>query len=235
MRHRGRGADRRRRRVRRRAAPRQHRLRGRRRDPGRRRRCPTPSPDDLYMVCTGGTTGRPKAVLWRQERHLRLRRWAAPRTPPPSRSRPRRPAGRGRGSPCHRSCTRPPSGPPSAGSTRAPPIVLHDDRGRSTPPRSSTSPSGERCVLMSIVGDAYARPLVEELRRRPYDLSSLLIIGTGGRGHQRAAQGGPARAAAARDDHRRLRRVRDRRHGLRRPQPGPALRRAFMPERWRPR
>src|SRR5262245_17032115 len=27
---------------------------------------PTPSPDDLYMVCTGGTTGLPKAVLWRQ-------------------------------------------------------------------------------------------------------------------------------------------------------------------------
>ena len=24
------------------------------------------SPDDLYLVCTGGTTGRPKAVLWRQ-------------------------------------------------------------------------------------------------------------------------------------------------------------------------
>ena len=27
---------------------------------------PATSPDDLYMVCTGGTTGRPKAVLWRQ-------------------------------------------------------------------------------------------------------------------------------------------------------------------------
>ena len=27
---------------------------------------PVPSPDDLYLVCTGGTTGRPKAVLWRQ-------------------------------------------------------------------------------------------------------------------------------------------------------------------------
>ena len=27
---------------------------------------PTPSPDDLYIACTGGTTGRPKAVLWRQ-------------------------------------------------------------------------------------------------------------------------------------------------------------------------
>jgi fatty-acyl-CoA synthase len=33
---------------------------------------------------------------------------------------------------------------------------------------------------MSIVGDAYARPLVEELRRRTYDLSELRIIGTGG-------------------------------------------------------
>ena len=26
----------------------------------------TPSPDDLMMICTGGTTGRPKGVLWRQ-------------------------------------------------------------------------------------------------------------------------------------------------------------------------
>ena len=24
------------------------------------------SPDDLMMICTGGTTGRPKGVLWRQ-------------------------------------------------------------------------------------------------------------------------------------------------------------------------
>jgi fatty-acyl-CoA synthase len=33
---------------------------------------------------------------------------------------------------------------------------------------------------MSIVGDAYAHPIVEELRRRPYDLSSLQRIATGG-------------------------------------------------------
>ena len=31
-----------------------------------RRAAAGPSPDDLYLVCTGGTTGRPKAVLWRQ-------------------------------------------------------------------------------------------------------------------------------------------------------------------------
>ena len=34
--------------------------------------------------------------------------------------------------------------------------------------------------MMSIVGDAYAGPLVDELRRRPYDLGSLRILGTGG-------------------------------------------------------
>src|SRR5262249_24089590 len=27
---------------------------------------PKPSPDDLYLVCTAGTTGSPKGVLWRQ-------------------------------------------------------------------------------------------------------------------------------------------------------------------------
>src|SRR5690606_12421119 len=27
---------------------------------------PTPSPDDVHIVHTGGTTGRPKGVLWRQ-------------------------------------------------------------------------------------------------------------------------------------------------------------------------
>src|SRR3954470_17164205 len=27
---------------------------------------PAASPDDLYLVCTGGTTGRPKGVVWRQ-------------------------------------------------------------------------------------------------------------------------------------------------------------------------
>ena len=38
----------------------------------------------------------------------------------------------------------------------------------------------ERIFLMAIVGDAYAAPLVDELRRHPYDLSSLFTIGTGG-------------------------------------------------------
>jgi fatty-acyl-CoA synthase len=38
----------------------------------------------------------------------------------------------------------------------------------------------EGCNTLTMVGDAFARPLVEELRRRPYDLSRLFIIGSGG-------------------------------------------------------
>ena len=38
----------------------------------------------------------------------------------------------------------------------------------------------ERCNTLTMVGDAFARPLVEELRRGSYDLSGLFIIGSGG-------------------------------------------------------
>src|SRR6201986_5487048 len=38
----------------------------------------------------------------------------------------------------------------------------------------------ERVGMMTMVGDAYAAPLVDELRRGQYDLSSLNAIGTGG-------------------------------------------------------
>ena len=34
--------------------------------------------------------------------------------------------------------------------------------------------------MMTMVGDAYAAPLVEELDRADYDLSTLYAIGTGG-------------------------------------------------------
>ena len=54
------------------------------------------------------------------------------------------------------------------------------------PERNSTRPpcsrprSARRSGMMTMVGDAYAGPLVEELRRGSYDLSSLFAIGTGG-------------------------------------------------------
>ena len=38
----------------------------------------------------------------------------------------------------------------------------------------------ERVATVSIVGDAFARPIVDELRARPYDLASLRVVGSGG-------------------------------------------------------
>jgi fatty-acyl-CoA synthase len=38
----------------------------------------------------------------------------------------------------------------------------------------------ERIDFLLIVGDAFARPLVDELKRKPYDLSSLIVLLSGG-------------------------------------------------------
>jgi fatty-acyl-CoA synthase len=60
------------------------------------------------------------------------------------------------------------------------PVVLYDT-GKKLDPRSVwQTAEREKVGLMTMVGDAYAAPLVAELRRGQYDLSSLYGIGTGG-------------------------------------------------------
>ena len=140
---------------------------------------PVPSPDDLYMVCTGGTTGSPKAVLWRQgdifvaamggsdlatDETLATGALAggAPwfAAPPLMHAAAQWTAFAGLHS----------------GST----VVLHDDAARFDATTIVDVAARERVMLMSIVGDAYARPIVEELRRAPRDLSALQRLATGG-------------------------------------------------------
>jgi fatty-acyl-CoA synthase len=140
---------------------------------------PTPSPDDLYLVCTGGTTGRPKAVLWRQAdiyvsamagveggtaetiaaaAAVGGAAWYA--VPPLMHAAAQWTAFSG----LHGGAT----------------AVLHDDSLPFDAARVLATAQRERVRLMSIVGDAYAGPLVAELRRRPYDLTSLQVLATGG-------------------------------------------------------
>jgi fatty-acyl-CoA synthase len=59
-------------------------------------------------------------------------------------------------------------------------VLLHDDSQPFDPAVILGGIERERAFLMAIVGDAYAGPLVDELRRHPYDVSSLYVIGTGG-------------------------------------------------------
>lgn len=139
----------------------------------------TASPDDLIMICTGGTTGRPKGVLWRQsdlyvssmvgadhasarEIHDKVRRGGSPWFAV---------------SPLmHAAGMWTAFSAIMAGTT----VVLYDT-GRKLDPRSVwQTAEREKVGLMTMVGDAYAGPLVAELTHGSYDLSSLYAIGTGG-------------------------------------------------------
>lgn len=138
----------------------------------------TASPDDVLMICTGGTTGRPKGVMWRQCDTYVVSMNGAD----------------------HDSATEihakvQHAGPPwfavsplmhAAGMWTAfaallngQTVILYD---RPTLDAAAVLATAERekVGLMTMVGDAYAGPLIDELRRRPYDLSSLFAIGTGG-------------------------------------------------------
>jgi 3-oxocholest-4-en-26-oate---CoA ligase len=140
---------------------------------------PLPSPDDLYLVCTGGTTGRPKGVLWRQADIFASAMGGGDGT---SRedlaARARAGAGTWFAAPplMHAAAQWTAFAGIHGGAT----IVLHDDAAAFDARTILETVARERVTLMSIVGDAFARRLIEELRRRSYDLASLQTIGTGG-------------------------------------------------------
>lgn len=138
----------------------------------------TPSPDDVMMICTGGTTGRPKGVMWRQSDTYVISMNGADHESVAE---------------IHAKVTH--AGPPwfavsplmhAAGMWTAfaallngQTVILYD---RPTLDAAAVLHTAERekVGLMTMVGDAYAGPLIDELRRRTYDLSSLFAIGTGG-------------------------------------------------------
>jgi 3-oxocholest-4-en-26-oate---CoA ligase len=130
-------------------------------------------------VCTGGTTGQPKGVLWRQADVFVAAMGGADLT---SRESLTAKATVGAGTWF--------AAPPLmhaaaqwtafAGIHSGATIVLHDDAARFDARTILETVARERVNLMSIVGDAFARPLIEELRKGAHDLASLQTIGTGG-------------------------------------------------------
>ncbi|GBG38208.1 acyl-CoA synthetase [Mycobacterium montefiorense] len=143
------------------------------------------SPDDLYVLYTGGTTGLPKAVLWRQSdiylnamggRIFGTGEMVASLEEIVERSRADGPGSM--------TCA-----PLMHGAAQwaafinlcgGRPFVMAPTTTHFDPAEALALASREGVVSLSIVGDAFGRPLVDALESGDYDLSGLLILVTGG-------------------------------------------------------
>ncbi len=142
-----------------------------------------PSGDDLVFIYTGGTTGSPKAVMWRSDDLYRaLWQMARPGTEPPDVADT---LARGR-----RAATVLPACPLMHGTglfialstlSGGGKVVLVDS-ARLDAGRTWRAVEREHVEALTIVGDAFARPLLDDLdvHRGNYDLSSLRAITSSG-------------------------------------------------------
>ena len=142
------------------------------------------SGDDLIFLYTGGTTGQPKGVMWRND-DLYVALWTSshPQTPEPPDPFAAARAGK-------RASTLLPAAPLMHGTglfatlaalSGSGTVVLVDLPGLD-PERVWDALAREHVQTLTIVGDVFARPLLDALRTHPdrWDLSSLRAITSSG-------------------------------------------------------
>ena len=143
-----------------------------------------PSGDDLIFLYTGGTTGMPKGVMWRND-DLYVALWASahPRSPEPPDPFAAATAGK-------RASTLLPAAPLMHGTGLFATIaalagsgtVVLVDRPGLDPELVWDAVAREHVQTLTIVGDVFARPLLDALREHPdrWDLASLRAITSSG-------------------------------------------------------
>ena len=137
------------------------------------------SPDDLYILYTGGTTGMPKGVLWRQEDIIRAALYSGEIQGLDGIVKRAKEGG-------IRSLPAPPFMHGAAhwvafnmwhvGGT----VIVQSGVLKLDPADIWQTVEREKVGAITIVGDAFGRPLADELRRKRYDLSSLRLLTSGG-------------------------------------------------------
>ena len=144
------------------------------------------SPDDLYLLYTGGTTGLPAGVLWQQgdiHRTAMGGRMPVTREPWPSLDAIAE----------HAATAVPqivlPGAPFMHGSgqwvafmamNQGGTVIIQDVVSRLDPVDMCRTIEREGVTYLQIVGDAFARPILDELARGHYDFSALRTILSGG-------------------------------------------------------
>ena len=136
------------------------------------------SPDDRYILYTGGTTGMPKGTLWRQGDFLATALGVRGTTEQVV------DAARGRAG-----LRTLPSAPFMHGAAHwnaisawisGGTVIVQDDPARLDPADVLATCARERVSALQIVGDPFARPLLDELDAHDHDLSHLRFLLSGG-------------------------------------------------------
>jgi 3-oxocholest-4-en-26-oate---CoA ligase len=148
---------------------------------------PTPSGDDLYVLYTGGTTGMPKGVLWRQHDIFVSSMGGRPFGADEALGSYEELAERAANAAGFASVLLIPPFMHGAAQwatfqimTMGGWVAIPDDVESIRADEILALAARERVMSIPVVGDAIARPLVDEIERGVHDLSSLISISNGG-------------------------------------------------------